>query len=135
MRRWTSFRERRAKADTVVSSQILESDLEWIERKGLAAYDKLQKERLRLLNRMISGFNEGRSKGYYCVAASVLDVADWKKSWPMPRARPGIRPQERAAILRALLDARADKKGWCSGVENDIPAPCAGVNLIEGEKE
>ena len=110
--RWTAFRERRAKADTVVSSQILESDLEWTERKGLAAYDKLQKERLRLLNKMLSGFNEGRSKGYYCVAASVLDVAGLEKILvEAEKHGRGAELKERAAILRVLLDARADKKG------------------------
>jgi hypothetical protein len=110
--RWAAFRERRAKADTVVSSQILESDLEWTERKGLAAYDKLQKERLRLLNKMLSGFNEGRSKGYYCVAASVLDVAGLEKILvEAEKHGRGAELKERAAILRVLLDARADKKG------------------------
>ena len=110
--RWTAFRERRAKADTVVSSQILESDLEWTERKGLAAYNKLQKERLRLLNKMLSGFNEGRSKGYYCVAATVLDVAGLEKILiEAERRARGVELKERAAILRSLLDARADKKG------------------------
>ena len=110
--RWAAFRERRAKADTVVSSQILESDLEWTERKGLAAYDKLQKERLRLLNKMLSGFNEGRSKGYYCVAASVLDVAGLEKILvEAEKHGRGAELKERAAILRVLLDARAEKKG------------------------
>jgi hypothetical protein len=111
--RWTKFRERRAKMDTVVSSQTLESDLEWTERKGLAAYDELQKERLRLLKKMLAGFNEGRSKGYYCIAAAVLDVAGLTKILAEAEKRGrGLVVKERAAILRGLLDARADKKGY-----------------------
>ncbi len=111
--RWTKFRERRAKMDTVVCSQTLESDLEWTERKGLAAYDDLQKERLRLLERMLAVFNEGRSKGYYCIAATVLDVAGLKKILTAAEKRGrGLGIKERAAILHALLDARADQKGY-----------------------
>ncbi len=111
--RWTRFREWRAKKDTVVCSQTLESDLEWTERKGLAAYDELQKERLRLLKKMLGAFNEGRSKAHYCFAASVLDVAGLKKILVEAEKRGrGLELKERAAILRALLDARADKKGF-----------------------
>jgi hypothetical protein len=111
--RWTKFRGRRAKADSVVCSQTLESDLEWTERKGLAAYDRLQKERLRLLKKMLAGFNEGRSKGYYCIAATVLDVAGLKKILAEAEKRGrGLAVKERAALLRALLDARADQKGY-----------------------
>jgi hypothetical protein len=111
--RWTKFRERRAKMDTVVCSQTLESDLEWTERKGLAAYDQLQKERLRLLNKMLAEFNEGRSKGYYCIAASVLDLEGLKKILIEAGKRgKGLALKERSAVLHALLDARADKKGF-----------------------
>jgi hypothetical protein len=110
--RWTRFRERRAVMDTVVCSQTLESDLEWTERKGLAAYDALQKVRHRLLTRMLTGFNEGRSKGFYCIAAAVLDVPGLKKIVIEAETRGrGKDIKERAAILRALLDERADKKG------------------------
>jgi hypothetical protein len=111
--RWTKFRERRATMDTVVCSQTLESDLEWTERKGLAAYDQLQKERLRLLKKMLADFNEGRSKGYYCIAATVLDLAGLKKILDEAEKRgKGLVLKERSVILRALLDARADKKGY-----------------------
>jgi hypothetical protein len=61
---------------------------------------------------MLSGFNEGRSKGYYCVAASVLDVAGLEKILvEAEKHGRGAELKERAAILRVLLDARADKKG------------------------
>jgi len=111
--RWTKFRERRAKMDTVVCSQTLESDLEWTERKGLAAYDQVQKERLRLLNKMLADFNEGRSKGYYCIAASVLDLAGLKKILIEADKRgKGLALKERSAVLHVLLDTRADKKGY-----------------------
>lgn len=110
--RWTKFRERRAKMDTVVCSQTLEADLEWTERKGLAAYDKLLKDRLRLLKKMLAVYNEGRSKGYYCIAASVLDLAGLEKILvEADRRAKGLAVKERSAVLHALLDARADKKG------------------------
>lgn len=111
--RWARFREWRAKKDTVVCSQTLESDLEWTERKGLTAYDELQKERLRLLKKMLEAFNEGRSKGYYCIAASVLDLEGLKKILSEAEKRgKGLAVKERSAVLHTLLDARADKKGF-----------------------
>jgi hypothetical protein len=111
--RWGQFRERREKMDTVVSSQTLESDLEWAERKGLSAYDKLQRERLRLLRKMLDGFNDGRSKSCYCVAATVLDLRGLKAIVVEAEKRgSGLELKERAVLLRALLEERAERKGF-----------------------
>jgi len=41
---------------------------------GIEAFNEQQKIRENLLLRLLKQFNEGRSKSYYCIAATVLNI-------------------------------------------------------------
>ena len=97
--------------DSFVCYQKLEDNISFIQENGIAEFEKQQKNRERLLGEMLKEFNEGRSKSYYCTAATVLEIGDLEKS--LVEARIQAREldiKEKARILHAILDRVADRK-------------------------
>lgn len=52
----------------------------FIREHGLAKFLKQQKRRIRLLETMLNDYDDGRSKSYYCIAATLLPIADLEKA-------------------------------------------------------
>lgn len=97
--------------DSFVCYQKLESNISFIQEHGIAEFEKQQKSREQLLGEMLKEFNEGRSKTYYCIAATVLEIGDLEKSLAEARKQAsGLEPKEKARILHAILDRVADRK-------------------------
>ena len=72
-----------------------------------------QRRRIKLLQRMLNGFDDGRSRSCYCRAAALLDLADLESSWKAAVRRtkadhiPPNDVKTKAKILRGLLDELA----------------------------
>jgi len=59
---------------------------------------------------MLKDFNEGRSKSYYCIAATVLEIEELKEA--LTRAKKeskGLDIKGKSKILHSMLDDRAKK--------------------------
>ena len=99
--------------DSFVCYQKLEDNISFIKKHGIAEFEKQQKTRERLLSDMLKEFNEGRSKTHYCIAATVLEIEDLKKSLADARKQAnGLEPKEKAQILHAMLDRTADRSKY-----------------------
>ncbi len=61
-------------ADSFVTHVAMISNLSFIARSGIDEYLWEQDLRRRALEQMLSEFNDGRSKSYYCLAARLLSV-------------------------------------------------------------
>ena len=72
--KWKKHKEFGKNYDTFKCYQKLEDNIELIQRNGLTEFEKQQMIREQLLNEMLAEFNEGRSKSYYCIAATVLEI-------------------------------------------------------------
>jgi hypothetical protein len=59
-----------------VCYQRLEDNIAFIERQGVSDFAEAQKEREHLLAAMLAEFNEGRSKSFYCIVATVMDIQE-----------------------------------------------------------
>ena len=62
---------------------------------------------------MLRGFDEGRSKSYYCIAATVLSVDELIEA--MTRAREDsyrCEVKRKSSILHAIIDEIAGRKGY-----------------------
>lgn len=60
---------------------------------------------------MLERFDEGRSKAYYCIAATVLDPADLRTAIDTASEGCGsCEVRERAKVLHALLDEAAGRR-------------------------
>ncbi len=110
--RWRKHREAGKKVDSFKCYQKLEDDIAFIKEKGVLEFEKTQKEREQLLKSMLE-INEGRSKSYYCIAATVLEIGELGKVIKEARKNAqGMEMKERAKVLHGLLDAVAEKKGY-----------------------
>jgi len=109
--KWKKHRELGKLHDSFVCYQKLEDNISFIQKQGISEFEKQQKTRERLLSDMLKEFNEGRSKTYYCIAATVLEIEDLEKSLAEARKQAnGLEPKEKARILHAILDRRAEKR-------------------------
>lgn len=93
------------------------SNLRSIREKGIEAFAKQQGKRIALLESMIEGYDDGRSRSFFCRAAALLDptvvegsLDQAKKATAARRA--GTRDAaDKARVLRGLLVDAAVREG------------------------
>jgi len=61
---------------------------------------------------MLQDFNEGRSKTYYCIAATVLEIEELETALKRAREFSKLDIKEKSRILRSILDELAEKKHY-----------------------
>ncbi|OPX64561.1 MULTISPECIES: DUF3795 domain-containing protein [unclassified Methanoregula] len=112
--RWKKHREAGKRADSFKCYQTLEDDIAFVQRNGIEAFEEIQKKRERLLKEMLKEFNEGRSKSYFCIAATVLEIPELEGA--LARAKNdagGLDMKGKARALHAILDQVATRKNYC----------------------
>jgi hypothetical protein len=106
-------RQASKKHDSFKCYQKLENDISFIQQKGISPFVTTQKQREKLLRYMLNEYNEGHSKSYYCIAATVLEIDELKESLTeADRISKGFDIRSKAKTLHALLDAIARRNGY-----------------------
>lgn len=72
--KWRKHREAGKKVDSFKCYQKLEDDIDFIQKRGVIEFEKLQKIREQLLKEMLQEFNEGRSKRHSGVICSLQHI-------------------------------------------------------------
>lgn len=112
--RWGGHRAFSREHDTFVCYQKLEGNIAAIRRDGVGSFQEVQRVRERLLAQMLRGFNEGRSKRLYCIAATILEIGELRAALAQAAARAqGLDLKGRARVLHAILDQIAQQKHYC----------------------
>lgn len=111
--KWHKHRARGQTRDSFVCYQRLENNIAFIENRGVLAFAVDQKERERLLSTMLAEFNEGRSKSFYCIAATVMDIQEIEEAIARARAASsGADIKTKSKALHAFLNETAEKKNY-----------------------
>ena len=111
--KWRKHREAGKKADSFMCYQKLEDDIACVQKNGVEKFEDMQKIRKHLLYEMVGEFNEGRSKTYYCIAATVMETGELKEALKEARANSaGFDIKEKSRVLHALLDEIARQKHY-----------------------
>jgi len=111
--KWKKHRESGKQHDSFKCYQKLEEDISFIQKNGIEAFENTQKQREELLKEMLQDFNEGRSKNYYCIAATVLEIAQLKMALNKAREGSGeLDSKGRSGRLHSILDEIARQKGY-----------------------
>lgn len=111
--RWKRHREAGRLHDSFKCYQRLESDIAFIGEHGIGRFAKAIEAREALLREMLAGYNEGRSKSYYCIAATVLGEGELKAALEeAEKASAGLDVRGRSRALHAALDAIASRKNY-----------------------
>lgn len=111
--KWKKRREDGKKVDSFKCYQKLEADIAFIQMNGVDEFEKTQKIRENLLKEMLREFNEGRSKSYYCIAATVLDIEELKDALTKARKDSnGLEIKGKSKVLHSVLDEIAKRKNY-----------------------
>jgi hypothetical protein len=111
--KWKKHRKYGKTLDSFKCYQTLEKDIVYIMKNGVAAFEKVQKEREKFLGKMLKEFNEGRSKSYYCIAATVMDITELKQALAKAGMKSkGLDIKGKSRTLHFLLDEIARKKRY-----------------------
>lgn len=111
--KWKKHREAGKGHDSFKCYQTLEKDISFICTNGINEFEKIQKQREHLLKEMLKGFNEGRSKSYYCIAATVLELEELKEALNQANKESnGLDIKGKSKILHSILDDIALKKKY-----------------------
>jgi len=110
--KWAKHREAGRKRDSFKCYRTLDADIRAIRKLGLGAFIDGQRARERLLKLMLSGYNEGRSRTRYCIAATVLPLEELESCLARAdTASAGLDMKGRARTLKGLLDDAAARCG------------------------
>ena len=107
--KWHKHRAFGAEHDTFKCYQKLGDNIGYIQRSGVGAFEEAQKVRERLLGEMLQEFNEGRSKSYYCIAATVLEVGELEAALVQARRDSAeLEIKDKSKVLHSILDEIAE---------------------------
>ena len=92
-------------------------NLNFIKEYGIKKFIEQQKKRIKLLEIMIENFNDGRSRSFFCKAATLLDLTSLRSS--LDKASQKIKignikqndVKNKAKIIKAILNEIALNKG------------------------
>jgi hypothetical protein len=73
----------------------------------------MQKKREHLLKEMLREFNEGRSKSYYCIAATVMEIKELEEALTKAhKDSNGLGIKKKSRVLHAILDEIAKQRNY-----------------------
>lgn len=111
--KWRAHRKFSREYDTFVCYQKLEDNIASIKRYGIDSFVGSQRIREDLLNVMLGSFNEGRSKTYYCITATIFEIKDLKAALAQAEEdSDGLSIKERSKVLHAIIDKIAEDKHY-----------------------
>lgn len=111
--KWKKHKETGRKHDSFKYYQTLEEDISFICTNGIGEFEVTQKQREHLLKEMLKDFNEGRSKSYYCIAATVLELEELKEALTQAKNESdGLDIKMKSKLFHSILDNIALKKKY-----------------------
>jgi hypothetical protein len=109
--KWAKHRESGKKSDSFKCYQKLEDDIAFVRKNGVEEFAETQMRRELLLKEMLREFNDGRSKSYYCIAATVLEIAELEEALSEAKKNSGgLDSKEKAKILHIILERIAQQR-------------------------
>ncbi len=78
--RWKAHRDFSKTRDTFVCYQKLQDNVMFIKSHGIRAFEEDAEKRCKLLEVMLAGYDDGRSKGFFCVAATVMEIGELEQA-------------------------------------------------------
>lgn len=106
-------RESGKRIDSFKCYQKLEEDIAFVLENGGTDFQETQKIRGRLLKGMLQEFDEGRSKSYYYIAASIMETGELEEALAKAiRNSNGLAITDKSRILHSILDEIAEQKNY-----------------------
>lgn len=111
--RWGNHRKASRKHDSFVCYQKLEENIAFMQRGGVGVFEREQKTREKWLIEVLNGYNDGRSKTYYSIAATVMEIEELRTALLQAGSNSaGFGRKEKSKQLHLLLDNIAEKRHY-----------------------
>jgi len=111
--KWRKFRESGKQHDSIVCYQRLEDNIAFIQKNGMEEFEKQQKTRENLVRSMLSEFNDGRSKTFYCIAATILEIGELENVLEEAREKSlGFNVKAKSEVMHSLLNKIAENRNY-----------------------
>jgi len=97
--------------DSFLTHKKAEPNHLFIKEKGLETFLEQQMERIKLLDIMLKDFDDGRSKSFYCLSATLLSIQGLKEA--IKRARERTKNEDiktKAKVLKEILNETTIKE-------------------------
>jgi hypothetical protein len=65
--------------DSFIIHRSRKKDFEKVEQIGISSYNAEQTEKIEILNFLLSNYNDGRRKNFFCVAVNLLELHEIKQ--------------------------------------------------------
>jgi hypothetical protein len=100
-------------ADSFITHKNQFSDMNKAKQNGIEAYKEELAEKMKILEHLLSDYDDGRRKGFFCIAVNLLDVVDVKNIMERIKLETNINApkKEKARIAIRLLEKLADERG------------------------
>ena len=99
--------------DSFITHRNQKDDLEKARQIGMEAYNAEQIEKSKILDILLSGYNDGRKKAFFCTAVNLLDVCALREVLRQIEDSADVDTRtlkEKSAFVAGLLQAAAAKK-------------------------
>jgi hypothetical protein len=111
--KWRRHRDSSKTRDSFICYQKLEDNIAFAGKHGVEAFEKMQNRRADILKELLNEFNDGRSKSYYCIAATVLEIEELMKAIEEGKGNSlNHDTKSKAKIMHKLIDDIAAQKGY-----------------------
>ena len=111
--RWARHRDSSEKSDSFVCYQKVPDNIRFIKQHGIRAFEEAQEKRCKLLEEMLAGYDDGRSKSFYCIAATVMEPEELEHALTRAESSTsGMAMKEKAKSMRRILDEIARQKSY-----------------------
>jgi hypothetical protein len=100
--------------DSFITHQRQPSDIQRAQEIGMEAYDIEQTKKYEILKTLLSNYDDGRRKMFYCVAVNLLPLPQIEKIMEQVADNPSIDSltvKEKAAYIVALFQDDASREG------------------------
>ena len=96
--------------DSFITHRSRKADIEKVRQLGIEAYNVEQAEKTKILDILLSGFNDGRKKTLFCIAVNLLNLQDLQAVLRQIEDRPDLETmtlKEKSVLAAGLLQAVA----------------------------
>lgn len=99
--------------DSFITHRNQRSDMEKAKRFGIDAYSTDQVEKAKILEVLLSGYNDGRKKTLFCVAVNLLELQELQTILKEIDCKPDMETltlKEKSSFVAGLLQDAAEAK-------------------------
>lgn len=97
--------------DSFITHQNQKADLERAKHVGISQYNEEQREKVKILNMLLSNYNDGRRKTFFLLAVNLLPLPDLNIAVSQLEGFDGADLKEKALYAVQLFQSAAGARG------------------------